>query len=350
MPSRDLPNARVNRRSVIRGGVGGALAVAAPAIVRAQDPVVLRLSSWLPPASLITQNLFVLWANDVANITQGRVAVEILPAPLGPPPAHHGLVQSGDADLVYSLHGYTPDFFLRARIGQFSFLGDAYSASHAFSKVYGKLLRAAEEHQQMTLLGLFQHGPGVLMLKDREIKGPGDFEGLKIRTSGGYIASLMEDLGAVNVPMSPLAVREALINGDISGVAFPYEAAPAFNILDQITFISELPGGYYNATWFLGLSDQAAARLDPADLQAIKSFSEETVHVLAAKAFDYADYLGREELVKLGVPIEPTSDELTGLIRDLGTEYEAEWSAELASGGFEGERSLAYTRRITGGN
>lgn len=341
---------KVNRRSVVRGGICGTIALAAPALVRAQTPVVLDLSSWLPPASLITQNLFVLWADEINNVTQGRVSVRFLPEPLGPPPAHLGLVQSGDADLVYSLHGYTQEEFLRARIGQFSFLGDAYSASHAFSKVYGQLLKAEEEHKQMTLLGLFQHGPGVLMLKDKTIEGPDDYKGLKIRTSGGYIASLMEDLGVENVPMSPLAVREALINGDINGVAFPYEAGPAFNIMDQITFISELPGGYYNATWFLGLSEQAAGRVDPADLELIKSYSADIVHVLAAKAFDYADYLGREEFEERGVPIVPTSDEVTDLIRSLGSAYESEWSAELAKAGYEGERSLAYTRRITGGN
>ena len=341
--------ALADRRAVIAGALASTATLAAAPILRAQSPTVLNLSSWLPSASLITQNLFVLWANEINAMTEGRVVVEILPKPLGPPPAHQGLVQSGQADLVYSLHGYTQDAFLRARIGQFSFLGDAYSASHAFSKVYGKLLKADEEHQKMTLLGLFQHGPGVLMLKDKTIAGPEDYEGLRIRTSGGYIASLMQDLGATDVPMSPKAVREALVNGELDGVAFPYEAGPAFNVMDQITFVSELPGGYYNATWFLAISEPAAAKIDPSDLELIRNYSHETVHVLAAKAFDYADYLAREDFVKRGVPIEPTSNALTDHIEKLATEYEKGWSAELAKGGYDGERALAYTRRITGG-
>ena len=262
-PFRGVKMGRMHRREVIRGGLAGAAALASPALVRAQEPTVLRMSSWLPAASLITQNLFEPWADDIPALTDGRVTVELLPKPLGPPPAHLGLVQSGEADLAYSLHGYTQDAFLRARIGQFSFLGDAYSASHAFSKVYGRLLEAKQEHQGMKLLGLFQHGPGVMMLKDKVIETAADFEGLRVRTSGGYIASLLEDLGGVNVPMSPIAVREALIAGEIDGVAFPYEAGPAFNVVDQITFISELPGGYYNATWFLAMSEQAAGRIAP---------------------------------------------------------------------------------------
>jgi len=340
--------ALADRRTVVTGGLAGAVTLAAPSFLHAQSPTVLKLSSWLPPASLITQNLFVPWANEINAMTQGRVVVEFLPKPLGPPPAHQGLVESGEADLAYSLHGYTQNAFLRARIGQFSFLGDAYSASHAFSKVYGKLLKADEEHEKMTLLGLFQHGPGVLMLKDKTISGPEDFEGLRIRTSGGYISSLIQDLGATNVPMSPVAVREALINDEIDGVAFPYEAGPAFNIMEQITFVSELPGGYYNATWFLAISKQAAAKINPSDLALIQRYSNETVHVLAAKAFDYADYLAREDFVKRGVPIEPTSDALTDHIKKLATEYEKEWSAQLAQASYDGERALAYTRRIAG--
>ncbi|MEM8789063.1 MAG: ABC transporter substrate-binding protein [Pseudomonadota bacterium] len=339
---------RFARRGFLAGAALGTAALAAPSVLRAQTPT-LRMSSWLPPASLITQNLFAIWAEDITNLTQGRVSIEFLESPLGPPPAHLDLVESGQADLVYSLHGYTPERFTRARIGQFSFLGDAYSASHAFSKVYGELLDAEDEHEGMTMLGLFQHGPGVLMLKDKVIRGPEDYQGLRVRTSGGYIGGLMEDLGAENVPMSPTAVRQALIDGVIDGVAFPYEAGPAFNVVDQITFVSELPGGYYNATWFLGLSRAASERLDPADLELIKSHSAQTVHVLAAKAFDYADYLGLEAFRASGIPVERTSTEVTEYIRGLGEQYESRWSEDLSSNGYDGARALAFTRRITGG-
>ncbi len=338
----------VKKRDFILGALAGSVALTSPYVARAQTRV-LRMSSWLPGASLITQNLFTLWADDVAQLTDGRVTIEFLPRPLGPPPAHLGLLQSGEADVAYSLHGYSKDAFLRARIGQFSFLGDAYGASHAFSKVYGKLLKAEEEHEAMTMLGLFQHGPGVLMLKNKVVRGPDDFRGLRLRTSGGYIAGLLQDMGCENVPMSPIKVREALLEGKIDGVAFPYEAGPAFNVMDQISFISELPGGYYNATWFLGMSNNAAQSIDPGDLDLIRKRSAQTVHVLAAKAFDYADYLGHQAFVDRGVPVEKANPELIEHIRGLGEGYESRWSSTLADGGYDGKKALAFTRRITGG-
>ena len=342
---------KLTRRSFLKTtmGVSAGALLAAPTTLRAQATT-LKMSSWLPGASLITQNLFVPWVEDVANITEGRVQVELLPKPLGPPPAHLDLLRAGKADIAYSLHGYSGDEFLRAQIGQFSFLGDAYGASHAFSKVYGRLLKADQEHPGMRLMGLFQHGPGVLMLKNKKIQSVADYKGLRVRTSGGYIAQLMSDLGATNVPMSPVKVKQALIDGTIDGVAFPYEAGPAFGVTDQITFVSELPNGYYNATWFLGMSERAAKSISPQDLDAIQRHSQQTVHVLAAKAFDYADYLGKEAFQKAGIEIAPTGDGVTDHIKSIGQGYEEAWSAKLASAGYDGSRALSFTRRITQGS
>ena len=337
------------RRQLLRVGATAAAITSAPAIVRAQQTTTLTFSSWLPKASLVAENLFIPWAQEIREITSGRVELQFLPESLGPPPKHLELVQSGDVDIAYSIHGYSSGLFNRARIGQFSFLGDAYGASHAFSRVYGQLLKAEQEHKNMELLGLFQHGPGVLLLKDKVIRKLDDYKGLRIRTAGGYIGDLLTDLGAQNMPMSPTAVRQALIDGEIDGVAFPYEAGPAFDLLDHITFVSELPNGYYNATWFLGMSMNAASRLSPDDLVLIKKYSANTVHVLAAKAFDYADYLGKEAFQSAGITIEQTTEEITAHIRSIANVYEKKWSEQLAKNDFDGERALAYTRRITNG-
>lgn len=339
----------LNRRTFMKTlAVSAGATLATPTILRAA-PETLRMSSWLPQKSMITQNLFVPWAEEIPNITEGRVQIEFLPKPLGPPPKHLGLLQSNKADLGYALHGYSGDKFKRAQVGQFSFLGDAYSASHAFSKVYGKLLKGEQEHDGMKLLGLFQHGPGTLMLKNKRIETPDDYRGLRVRTSGGYIGNLMEDLGAINVPMSPTKVREAFEAGKIDGVAFPYEGAEAFGIMDEVTFISDLPNGYYNATWFLGMSDAASKRISEQDLEAIRNYSSQTVHVLAAKAFDYADYVIKQKLIERGIEVVPTNDAVTSHIRGIAKGYEAAWADSMSTDGYDGGRALAFTRRMTQG-
>ena len=323
--------------------------LATPSILRAQAVNTLDMSVWLPLQSDVTQNLFYPWAEGIEEVTEGRVKINILPTPKGPPPAHLELLRTGQIDVGFSIHGYSQNEFARAKIGQFSFLGDAYSSSQAFSKVYGQLLRGEEEHTGITLLGLFQHGPGMLMLKDKVIEKPEDFQGLRVRTSGGYISGLMSDLGATNVPMSPTDARQALIDGTIDGVCFPFEGATAFNIIDQITYVSEIQSGYYNSTWFHGMSNAAAARLPAEDLDIVKSYSHEMIPVLAAKAFDYADYIGKEQILASGIPIEPAAQSVINAVKNAAAGYETAWSDEMATAGFEGERALAFTRRLTSG-
>lgn len=334
----------LSRRTLL--GTAAASTLAAPAIAQGA-PVVLRMSSWLPPVSIILQDLVLSWTAMVETVTRGAVRVEILEQPLGPPPAHHALVTSGEADLVYSLHGYSgPDAFLRAQIGQFSFLGDAYKASHAFASVYLGDLEAEAEHPGMELLGVFQHGPGVLMLKDRRVLRPRDFEGLRIRHSGGYIASLLESLGAEPVALSPLAVAGAMDAGEIDGAAFPYEAAPVFGLSERINHISELEGGYYNASWFIAASEPAWARIDP-DLQAlIKRVSLEQTPLLAAKAFDLADATTKRDLRARGVVIDDAmqGSAVWAAVEAAAAAKEAAWSEAVGALGFDGPRALDRIR------
>ena len=340
---------KMHRRQALAAGAAFAGSMlCAPSIVRAQTTSVLKLSSWLPAKSLVVNALFDEWIRDIDRLTEGRLKIEYYDKPLGPPPAHADLISSGKADLGYTLHGYTSDRFLRARIGQFSFLGDAYTVSHSFSKIYGGLLEAQAEHDGIEVLGLFQHGPGVLMLRNRRIERPDDFQGLRLRTSGGYIGALLEDLGAVNVPMSPFAVKDALAKGEIDGVAFPYEAGPAFGITDQITFVSELPGGYYNASWVLGASKPALENVPPEELAVLRKYSAEAVHLLAAKTFDYADYLAREEFIAKGIEILRTPLDVIVYVEEKASGYEREWIDAVSGQGYDANRALDFMRNPIG--
>ncbi len=334
----------LNRRHFL---ATGAATLAAPSIVRAQGRV-LSISSFLPRGHVVPVYVLEEWIGLVQNETRGRVSVEILEKPLGPPPQQFPLLQDGTADIAYALHGYSgADAFLRARIGQFSFLGDAYSASQAFAEVYEGDLDAAEEHAGIKLLATFQHGPGALFLRGRSIDRIEDFEGLRIRTSGGYIAELMNDLGAINVAMPPTRVREAFETDLIDAVAFPYEGAASFGIIDLLTEVSEIRGGYYNATWFLGTSQAAWGTLSDRDQQVVEQLSRELVPLLAAKAFDFADYEGREQCLAAGVPVKQPSSQLFDQIRQKGLRYEAEWVEQVAAQGYDGQAALDRTRHLT---
>ncbi|MGG7567019.1 TRAP transporter substrate-binding protein DctP [Rhodovulum sp. DZ06] len=341
-------SARIDRRSALAAGAAAAAMLAAPGVLRAA-PREMLINNWLPQQHLVPDLVLTEWSQMIERRTEGRVTFRFSETPMGPPPAAYGIIAENKADVTFALHGYSgDDAFKRSQVGQFSFLGDSYSATQAFSSVYWDLLDPQAEHQEIKLLSAFQHGPGFLFLKNRSIRGPEDFRGLRLRTSGGYISRLLQELGAETVPMPPFKAREAMEAGAIDGVAFPYEGGLSFGIVDQTTEVSELPGGYYNATWFLGMSPKAWDDLGRRDRRVVQQVSREFVPLLAAKSFDFVDHKGRTLFEERGVALTRAPDEVEQLIRTRGGAYEQSWIQEVAAQGYRGEWALKRMRQMTG--
>ncbi|GGB37144.1 ABC transporter substrate-binding protein [Roseibium aquae] len=310
----------------------------------------LVLSSWLPPKHAIVTNVMEPWAEQVAEATDGRVTVRILPKPLGPPPAHYDLAADGIADITYGLHSFTKDDrFLRSRIGQFSFIGDtATEASKAYWEVYGGTLDAQAEHQGTKLLGLFVHGPGLFNNNLRKIETPEDFAGLKIRTPGGYIADLAQELGVTTQFMGPGEVYEKLSRGVIDGVTFPVEALKAFNLTDHLKYSMEIPGGIYNTSWFLVMNEGVWDGLSDADKAAIEKVSGAAFAEMAGKAWDASDEAGAAFIAETDIEVYQAPAAVTEAIKAIAAKKEAEWAEAVAQSGFDGAAALAEMRAKTG--
>ncbi len=322
----------------------GAFAIGLVANYAAGEELVL--SSWLPPQHPVTVGLIQPWMESVAEATDGRVTVRMLPKPLGPPPAHFDLAAEGVADITYGLHSFTrDDRFLRSRIGQFSFLGETAEAiSLAYWDVYGGDLDAQDEHQGTKLLGLFVHGPGMLHNNQRKIESPDDFAGLKIRTPGGYIAQLAEGLGITTQFMGPGEVFEKLSTGVIDGVTFPLEAIAAFNLGDHLSHTLTVPGGMYNTSWFLVMNEDRWNDISAEDQAAIEAVSGEALAQLAGQVWDAADARGMGAVEAATIEIHGASEAVLSRITEVAEELEGQWVLAVDAQGFDAAAALENIR------
>ena len=91
------------------------LALSAPASAQ----TVLRLNGWLPATHPIMTRTLKPWAEEVNKVTQGRVRIEVTASSMGPPPTQVDMVRDNVVDMVFSVHGYTPQRFVLARVGEF---------------------------------------------------------------------------------------------------------------------------------------------------------------------------------------------------------------------------------------
>ena len=254
---------------------------------------VLTLSSWVPATHPQVANFIVPMAADIERVTEGRVKVKILPAPLGPPAAAFDLAKNGVADITYSVQGYTPGRFKTAAIGEMPFLSDdAVATSVAFWRVYEKYLASAGEYDGVKVMAIYTHGPGE-MFSSKPIENVDDIEGQKIRIGGVVAKDIVTSLGGVPVEGPSSKSYELLSQGVADGIFFPYESVNFFKLIDLVDYGYAVPGGIYNTAMFVVMNHGKWDSLPPEDQAAISTIIGEPLSRKAGEMWNEADARGR---------------------------------------------------------
>lgn len=336
-------------QSIRRYAMSAALVLACCMPAPSMAKEVLVLSSWLPPKHPIVTDAIKPWAREIAKATEGRVKIRVLAKPLGSVQAHYDLAVEGIADITYGVHSYGADArFQRSRFGQFSFIGEtARQTSKAYWQVYARQLDAEKDHPGTKLLSLFVHGPGLFFNNRKVIQSAADFAGLKIRTPGGYVASLVSDLGATTQFMAPSEVFEKLSRGVIDGVTFPVEGVRAYKLTKHLKHIMRLPGGLYNTSWFLVMNETKWQRLSAKDQKAIMALSGEAFAARAGQVWDDLDKKAWAVINKSDMRVQKTPDDVVDTIKSIAGTYEAAWVKMVKAGGYDGKKALAAFRTLS---
>lgn len=220
------PNAApapTRRRFLAAAGVGAALGF--PAIVRAQPaPITLRFqSTW--PVKFIYHELAVDYTKKVAEMTGGRLRIEMLPAGAVVPglqvmeAASKGVLDGGHGipafwfgrNTAFGLFGAGPDFGMDGNqlLGWMEYGGGG--------ELYSEILAAA----QLDVMSFhFCPVPCEPMgWFKKPIKGVADLKGLKFRTSG-LAVDMFNELGMSTVQMAPADIVPAIDRGVLDGAEF----------------------------------------------------------------------------------------------------------------------------------
>jgi len=261
----------------------------------------LRMANWLPPSHPWVKNIMIPWINNVKEATEGRVIIEILNAPLGPPHAHFDFALKGIADITYGVHNYTAGRFISTQLAELPFLSNSSEIlSVAWQRIYQKELYSLDEHKGTHLLGVFNHGPGQLWLNNM-YENLDEIKGLKVRIGGGISQSSAKALKLIPLQAPVTKAYELLSGGVADGIQLPTESISFFK-LDRIIkqgFIVD--GGLYNVSMFVVINKRKWDSLDKIDQEAISSVSGEVLASLAGKAWDEADEKSKSLAIQNGV-------------------------------------------------
>jgi TRAP-type C4-dicarboxylate transport system substrate-binding protein len=208
------------------------LAAGAPAW--AQDkPVHLKLAHWVPPSHPL-QKAMEDWGASVQKATNGTVTFSVYPSQqLGKAFDHYDMARDGIADVTYINPGYQPGRFPIIDAGNLPFMmSNGKTGSEALDEWYRKY--AAQEMKDVHFCLAFIHDYGSWHSKTRKIVVPADVKGEKVRPAQAMIATLVTQLGGVNVQSSAPEIRDLIEKGVADAGTFPWGSTYLFG-LDKVT-------------------------------------------------------------------------------------------------------------------
>ena len=284
----------MKRRAFLAGTAAGTIALAAPAIVRAQDATTLRVHQMLPPQATIPRTAIGPWAQRVSEASGGRLVFEHYPAMQlgGAPPDLYDQARDGVVDLIWTVLGYTPGRFPKSEVFELPFM---VSKGEPTSVAFQEFVEAnsMDEFAGVKLLCVHTHGPGLFHTKDPVTKLE-DLQGMKIRGGSRIINDMLTRLGAEPVGMPVPQVPEALSTGVISGTTIPWEVTPSHKVAELVKNHTGFSGdrGLYTQTFGFTMNLDRYNSL-PDDLKAIidENSGVETARLFGA-AMDAGDAVG----------------------------------------------------------
>jgi TRAP-type C4-dicarboxylate transport system substrate-binding protein len=293
--------------------------VFAGATAWAQQTIDMKLAYFVGDHHAMAQWL-VKWADNLEQQAGGRLAVKRFPgSQMGPVPQHYDFARTGQADVVWFLHGATPGRFMLTELIQVPYLvGSAEIGTQVLNdpELRGKYLDA--EHKGVKVLLLFTHQPGNVHTTKKAIRTVEDMRGLRIRFGSPTIRDFVAALGGTPVGVSPTEQVEQLQKGTIDGVFIDYGGAGiAFKMGGLLKYSTEMYS--YVASFGIAMNEDFWNKL-PADLQALVTQSVRGVEKEVGQAWDALDVPGKQALVDGGAEAIRLAPEENAKFRKVGAE------------------------------
>lgn len=310
-------------------GLGLGLAAAS-----AQAETVLTVSSWVPQTHFVYTDILVSYAENVAKVTEGRVTLNIMPAPLGAPAQHFELARTGVADITWGNFTYEPERFVSVWFSEFPFVGtDAEASSVALWRTYEKHLADNPAFDGVEILGVGLFGGGHIHHGSKPVITPADIASQKVRIGGPIQTQIMEALGAVPVAAPGTKAYELLEGGVIDASLHSVESVMNFRLEELLQNHTLVPGGLYDASFFIAINEAKWQSLEEADRAAIAAISGEALSRLWGQQFDAQNEKAMKLFTEGGHQFHEPSAELMAAITAVSDTMIADWIVAAKAAG-----------------
>lgn len=287
----------------------------------------LKIAHFVPPTHPISVWLE-NWSKKLEADSKGELKFTIFPnMQLGPPPKYYDIARTGQADITWFVHGFTPGRFPLSEISNLPYMV-------ASAEVGAKLLNDPElrgkylngEHAGVRPLLLMTHQPGNIHTANKPIRTVADMKGMRLRFSSATIKDFVAELGGTPVGIPPTQIVESMQKGTIDGAWIDYGGASTFKIGPVTKYTTEM---YSYVTSFCICMNQRSYDRLPANLKKLIDDSLVGVEKAVGDAWDSIDGPGKADLMKAGMTPVVLSKEEDAKFRAAGAKVSDAKIAEL---------------------
>jgi TRAP-type C4-dicarboxylate transport system substrate-binding protein len=330
------------RRVAVAIAVGAAMMATA---ARAED-VVLRYNLYLPVGHWSQQEGLFPYFEQIAEVTEGRVTVEVSAAPLAPPNRNYQAAVDGIADLVWGPHGYTPGAFPLSEMVEFPFLTtDVGAASAAYWRVWKAHFEPTGMQSDVVTLAMHVTAGGNIHMRGDPVMSTADLAGQRIRVPTALTGRVLQNIGAVPVSAPLTELREMLSRGIVDGVAISDEFVTGMRVEEHIEGVTYIPGGLFSSSAFIGVNRAVWDRISPDDQAAIMAISGEVISRRMGELWQQYDEEARALFREnLGDNYAEAPEALLDELRPVFDQAWDEWLAAAEAEGVDGEVAAAFYR------
>ncbi len=309
----------------------------------AQSATTLNFAAWIPWTHSLSVNLYIKWAEAVEKASNGEIKIHRLPKGIGHPRAYLDAVRTGQIDIGFGTHGYSPKRFAAYQFTDFPLLGNRASAtSQALQRTHDKFFADKGFYKGVKLVGVNTLGPGIFMHAKKIMQSPADMKGQKFRTGGPIQRRVVEGLGGIAVSQPITKVYELLSTGIVDGNMGRFEQIAGFKLTSQTPFVTTVPGGLSSASMYMLVNQKKFDGLSAAGKKAINDLSGDAWAKMAGEAWDKINDEGQEVGVKAGVKIATAGKPVVDALAKLNAEFEKAYATLVKKQGIDGAAVLQY--------
>ncbi len=315
----------------------------------------ITFSTWVAANHPINKYVFEPWGAEVEKATKGSVKFRILAKPIAAPNQHYDAVVKGQVDAAYATYGYQPERFMPYLIAELPALGEtAVHNGVALWRTHKAHIEKAGIHNDVHMLGVMTHGPGMMHHSKKLILNPDDLKGQKVRVGGDVPKAIIEAFGGVVITQPAPKSYEILSAGIADGIMFPTESLKSFNIANLVTNTTFVKGGLYSSSFWFAINKDKWAKFTKEQQEAINKVSGEAFARLAGAGWDRADREGVEAMKAAGGKMQEMSPLFIAELRKLTDKLEGDYASKMDKMGLNGKEVIrsfrAEVAKVAAGN